>query len=232
MGSPAGGGGGNNNNKNQPSTNQRVQNQLGKVGGNVNYNEAAAIAAKLGVSIDRVLNNTAKTGQNVKLGAAAVNAGYTGENTKVANDIYYKPQYQQAYYDQQISDLTNQLANPDGAFDWDAWTNEMNTRQQAVWDSMDQMNAEFMQQQSDFLAQQQASLASQGGQPAGPNRGSVFGGSGSPDPAAVKRKKKVNKTAGTTNPGLSTGGGSNNGLSIGGGGGNGQGLGLALGRNK
>lgn len=223
----------NNNNKNNSgggsSTNQQIQKALSNAGNTVSYKEASSVAAKLGVSVDRVYNQTAKTGQAAKAGSAAANAGYTpGSNLKVANPItsgYTTQAYnnfkaqQDAYYASQ----NNPNAGGDGyvepEFDWDAWNMQMMEQQAAVWASMDAMNAQFLQQQEAWQ-QQQAESQKQNGFTF-QNRSNFGSMGGAQDQAKVKRKKKRSTTAAGSGTKLSIGGsgGSGNGVSMGGAGG-------------
>lgn len=94
------------------------------------------------------------------------------------------------------------------SFDANAYNQRLVEQQAAVWASMDAMNSQFLQQQQDWLNQQQALR-----QPL-VQGGSV--GTGSPDQASVKRKKpnKRSQASSTTNSSLGIGGGS--GVSLGG----------------
>lgn len=249
--------GGNNNNKptGQPAltnagtnpmgapagTNRSIQQSLGSAGNSVNYREAAAIAQKYGVSIDRVFNQTAKTGQGAKLGAAAYTAGYQpGANAKVTPDktgSYYQAQItgelanQQAAFDAGMAELQSQYQGGQAGgeqlgFDWEGWNAQMMAQQAAIWESMDAMNSEFLSQQQQYLQQQSASSGGGGGR-------STFSGAGAQDKAAVKRKKQQKGQSGTaTNTGVnasaSNSGAAGSGLSMGGSNGNG----LAIGKNK
>lgn len=230
----------NNDNKGN-STNRQIQQSLSTAGRNVNYKEASAVAAKTGVSVDRVYSQTARTGQGAVAGGAAANAGYIPGGGKVAPRIL--PGYitqsaanSRAAYDKYVADQEAAAAakangglNPDGTeyvapeFDWQAWNAQMMAQQAAVWESMDAMNSEFLTQQQAWLEQQRSAPMIKGqGQ---------FGGSGnSADPAAVKRKKRTKSNSGIkTNTGLSTGsagGAAGSGLSLGGAnGGNGLSIG-------
>lgn len=98
-------------------------------------------------------------------------------------------------------------------FDWAAWNDQMMAQQQAVWASMDAMNAEFLAQQEALRAKNLES-----------SKSTISGYSSSQaDSASVKRKKRTKKTGSTvntedTNKTLSLGGsntGASNGLSIG-----------------
>lgn len=201
------------------SRNNKIQKALSSAGNTVSYKEAAKVAAKVGVSVDRVYNQTAKTGQGAKAGAAAANAGYTpGENLKVNNPIA------PTYITQATSNYNRDLAaaqeqdnaagtvNGDGTtvpeFDWAAWNTEMASQQAAIWSSMDAMNSEFMRQQQEWMTQQkQAPIRSGGG----------AGGFGGADQAQVKRKKKKKTVAsGSTNTGLGIGNSGSGGVSLGG----------------
>lgn len=202
-------------------TNQKIQSQLKGAGSTVSYKEASKVATNLGVSVDRVYNQTAKTGQSAKAGAAAANAGYVpSSQLKVQNPIsstYIQQSarnaqtgYEQQQQQQQLPVEGGELgAAPE--FDWKAWNAQMMAQQAAIWESMDAMNSEFMRQQQAYLEQQ------------GQKRvGGISGGSGgSADPATVRRKKKTNtQSASKTNTGLSTGsagGAGGSGLSLGGG---------------
>lgn len=215
----------NKNNNNKPSTNQQIQKQLSSAGNTVSYKEAAAVAAKVGVSVDRVYNQTAKTGQDIKAGAAAANAGYTPTSQlKVGNPITssYVTQYaanQQTRFNEALAAAQASGTNPDGSsaaeptFDWDAWNAQMMEQQAALWASMDAMNAQFLQQQQAWMESQKA--AQQQFTYRGPN---FFGSLGSTsDQAQVKRQKARKRSASTTNPALSIGsGGSGSGVSLGG----------------
>jgi hypothetical protein len=68
--------------------NERIKKRLASVGRTVSYREAEEIAKELGVTVDRVYNQTAATGQAAKAGAAAANAGYAPTSQlKVSNPI-------------------------------------------------------------------------------------------------------------------------------------------------
>lgn len=209
-----------------PSTNSSIRSSLSNAGGTVSYKEANKVATNLGVSVDRVYNQTAKTGQTAKAGAAAANAGYVpSSQLKVGNPITasYVQQYAanaQAGYQQQQQQNTGEFVQgtlPE--FDWEAWNAQMMAQQAAIWESMDRMNSEFMRQQQAYLEQQ------------GQRRVGSFsgGGAGSADLATVRRKKKTNTQSNTkTNTGLSTpsaGGAGGSGLSLGGSSSNGLGIG-------
>ena len=204
------------------SSNKQIQNALSSAGNTVSYKEATAVAANLGVSVDRVYNQTAKTGQGAKAGAAAANAGYTpGENLKVNNPIA------PTYITQATSNYNRDLAaaqeqdnaagtlNGDGTtvpeFDWAAWNTEMASQQAAIWSSMDAMNSEFMRQQQEWMTQQKQTPT------ATARSGGGVGGFGGADQAQVKRKKKKKTVAsGSTNTGLSIGNSGGSGVSLGG----------------
>ena len=214
-------GGGNN-------TNRKIQKSLGSAGKSVSYKEAAKVAAKHNVSVDRVYNQTAKTGQGAKAGAAAANAGYTpSAQLKVNNPIApsYISQatsnYQRDYAAAQEQSNAAGTVNDDGTvapeFDWEAWNNEMASQQAAVWASMDAMNSEFMRQQEEWMAQQQQQQEKLGPWIKGQRQ--VINGLNNADQAQVKRKKKKKKTvaSGSTNTGLSIGNtGTGGGVSLGG----------------
>ena len=204
------------------SRNNKIQKALSSAGNTVSYKEAAKVAAKVGVSVDRVYNQTAKTGQGVKAGAAAANAGYTpGADLKVNNPITPKYISQAAgNYNRDLADATAQsqaagTVNGDGTvapeFDWESWNNEMASQQAAIWASMDAMNSEFMRQQQEWMAQQQQT-------PTTTTRpGGGVGGFGGADQAQVKRKKKKKTAAsGSTNTGLGIGNSGSGGVSLGG----------------
>lgn len=203
-----------------------IRKALRNVGRNLGYKEAAKIAEKKGVSVDRVYNTASKAGVSSSVGAAAANAGYTPPS-----GTSYKPGYVTALGNQASSQSAAEsaAANWDGTgeqpvvpeFDWEAWNSQMMAQQAAVWESMDAMNSEFLRQQQAYLEQQNSK----------PRMGTVFGGGsgGNSDPAAVRRKKRSKGKAGIkTNTGLSTGsagGAGGSGLSLGGGGGNGLSIG-------
>ena len=172
------------------STNKKIQNQLKKAGAGVNYKEASAVATKLGVSVDRVYNQTAKTGQSTKAGAAAANAGYVPTSQLKVSSPITASYAQQAAANAQAQ-VAAASAAPAGAgsqapaapeFDWNAWNAQMMAQQAAIWESMDAMNAEFMQRQQDWLSQMDKTPQTQ-------TRNSIFGGSLPADKATVKRKK-------------------------------------------
>ena len=205
-------------------TNKKIQNNLRSAGKQVSYKEAAAVAEKLGVSVDRVYNQTAKTGQNAKAGAAAANAGYTpSDQLKVKNPIttgyigQATANYQQDFAAAQAQSQAAGTVNDDGTvvpeFDWEAWNTEMASQQAAIWASMDAMNSEFMRQQQEWMAQQQQQTPT-----ATARSGGVIGGFGGADQAQVKRKKKQKKTvaSGSTNTGLGIGNSGSGGVSLGG----------------
>ena len=207
-------------------TNQKIQSQIKGAGSTVSYKEANKVATNLGVSVDRVYNQTAKTGQTAKAGAAAANAGYVpSSQLKVQNPIsstyiQQSAKNAQAGYEQQQQQqqLGGELG-PAPEFDWEAWNAQMMAQQAAIWESMDAMNSEFLRQQQAYLEQQ------------GQRRVGSFsgGGAGSADLATVRRKKKTNTQSNTkTNTGLSTpsaGGAGGSGLSLGGSSSNGLGIG-------
>lgn len=203
------------------NTNKQIQNSLSSAGNTVSYKEAAAVAANLGVGVDRVYNQTANTGQGAKAGAAAANAGYTpGANLKVNNPIA------PTYITQATSNYNRDLAaaqaqsqaagtvNDDGTtvpeFDWEAWNNEMASQQAAIWSSMDAMNSEFMRQQQEWMAQQKQVPTTT------TRSGGGVGGFGGADQAQVKRKKKKAVASGSTNTGLGIGNSGGGGVSLGG----------------
>ena len=190
-------------------TNKKIQNALSSAGKTVSYKEAAKVAAKLGVSVDRVYNQTAKTGQVAKAGAAAANAGYTpGENLKVNNPGDFAAAQAQS----QAAGTVNDDGTVAPEFDWEAWNNEMASQQAAIWASMDAMNSEFMRQQQEWMAQQQQIPT------AATRSGGGTGGFGGADPSQVKRKKTTKKTvaSGSTNTGLGIGNSGGGGVSLGG----------------
>lgn len=219
------------------TTNQKIQNQISSAGKNVSYKEASAVAQKLGVTVDRVYNQTAKTGQGAVAGAAAANAGYVPtDQLKVSNPV--SPGYISAAVKNATATSpggftlnsgnespgnspgligSNPGVQPSNAapvpqFDWDAWNAQMSQQQAAIWASMDAMNAQFLQQQ-------QAWMESQKSQQQVPARGvNTFGSLGSSsDKAQVKRQKAKKRSASTTNPVLGIGsGGAGSGVSLGG----------------
>ena len=219
------------NNNNNRSTNQRIQNQISSAGRTVDYKEASAVAQKLGVSVDRVYNQTAKTGQNVRAGAAAANAGYVPTSQlKVGSPIAATYVTQSAANAKAKLEEANAAAaaagasNGDGTqavpqFDWEAWNAQMMSQQAAIWESMDAMNAEFMRKQEDWFNQREMQAGSQ-------SRGSAINSGMPADKAAVKRKKRTTSTASAT--GLNTSQ-SGNALSLGGGASAGAG-GLSIGK--
>lgn len=206
------------------TTNQKIQNQISSAGQNVNYKEASAVAQKLGVTVDRVYNQTAKTGQGAVAGAAAANAGYVPTSQlKVSNPIsggYINQTLQnnQTKLDElkaAAGDQTNPPPNDSTVptFDWDAWNAQMSQQQAAIWASMDAMNAQFLQQQQAWMESQKA--AQQQVAARGTNSFSSLGSSS--DQAQVKRQKAKKRSASTTNPALGIGsGGSGSGVSLGG----------------
>lgn len=197
------------------ATNQAIQRQLGSVGQGVNYMEASAIAQKLGVSVDRVYNQTAKTGQNAIAGGAAANAGYIPTSQlKVSSPITAGYAQQAAANAQAQLAAANAAPAGDGSqapvvpeFDWNAWNAQMMAQQAAIWESMDAMNAEFMQRQQDWLSQMDKTPQTQ-------VRNSILGGSLPADKAAIKRQKRTRQSS-TTKTGLNTSPASG-GLSLGG----------------
>jgi hypothetical protein len=223
----------NNNSNNNRSANQKIQNQISSAGRTVDYKEASAVAQKLGVSVDRVYNQTAKTGQTARAGAAAANAGYIPTSQlKVGSPIVSTYAQQAATNAQTKIDQANAAAaaatagaaNGDGSqvvpqFDWQAWNAQMMSQQAAIWESMDAMNAEFMRKQEDYFAQRDALATTQG------NRSTIMTGGVPADKAAVKRKKRTTSTAGAT--GLNT---SSTGNTLSLGGGASAGGGLAIGK--
>lgn len=220
------------------TTNQKIQKQISSAGNTVSYKEAAAVAQKLGVSVDRVYNQTAATGQAAKAGSAAANAGYVPTSQlKVSNPI------SSGYISAAVGNATSTSvggfslnggnespgnspgligsnpgvqptdAQPVPGFDWDAWNAQMAQQQAAIWASMDAMNAQFLQQQQAWMESQKAA------QQQVPVRGQNFLGSlgSTSDQAQVKRQKAKKRSASTTNPALGIGsGGSGSGLSLGG----------------
>ena len=222
---------------NNRSTNQRIQNQISSAGRTVDYKEASAVAQKLGVSVDRVYNQTANTGQVARAGAAAANAGYIPTSQlKVGSPIVSTYAQQAATNAQTKIDEANAAAaaaaaaaggaggGGDGSqvvpqFDWQAWNAQMMSQQAAIWESMDAMNAEFMRKQEDYFAQRDALATTQG------NRSTIMTGGVPADKAAVKRKKRTTSTAGAT--GLNT---SSTGNTLSLGGGASAGGGLAIGK--
>lgn len=213
-------------------TNKRIQNQLKSAGNNVNFKEASAIANKLGVSVDRVYNQTAKTGQNAVAGAAAANAGYVPTPqlkiespvtrsyvAQVATNTAAQAQQSQpapAPNEPTQQEPAQQSAVPE--FDWQAWNAQMMAQQAAIWESMDAMNAEFIRKQEDWFAQRDA-LTAKGRNAAGQTTGLPA------DTASVRRQKRTNKSTtnatatglntSTTANSLSLGGSTAGGLSIG-----------------
>jgi hypothetical protein len=226
----------NNNNNNKPSggnggnakpLNQVIQNKISDAGRTVDYKEASAVAQKLGVSVDRVYNQTAKTGQTARAGAAAANAGYLpSSNLKVDNPIVSTYVQQAAFNAQsQVDQAAAAAAANNGAastpvpeFDWQSWNAQMMAQQAAIWESMDAMNAEFMRKQEEWMAQRQ-------GQEGMPSRNNLVNNALPSDKATVKRKKRVKSAAST---GLNTPSTSGNTLSLGGG--DGPAGGLSIGR--
>lgn len=189
------------------STNQAIQKQLASAGAGVNYMEASAIAQNLGVSVDRVYNQTAKTGQNAVAGGAAANAGYVPTSQlKVSSPITVGYVQQASANAQAQVDAANAAASPASGnntqapvvpeFDWNAWNAQMMAQQAAIWESMDAMNTEFMRKQEDWFAQRDTLAGSQG------NRSTIMTGGVPADKAAVKRKKRTTSTASAT--GLNT----------------------------
>jgi hypothetical protein len=219
------GGGGN-------STNQAIQKQLASAGSGVNYKEAASVAQKLGVSVDRVFNQTARTGQTARAGAAAANAGYVpSSQLKVNSPITARYAQQVAANAQARLDAAAAAGtsiNPDGTqdgylpeFDWEAWNAEMMAQQAAIWESMDAMNAEFMQRQQDWLAQMDRTPQTQF------RSGSAFNNLIPADKAQVKRQKRARQSS-TTRTGLNTAPSTGN-LSLGGASSNAGGLSIGKG---
>lgn len=202
------------------TTNQKIQKQISSAGKNVNYKEASAVAQKLGVTVDRVYNQTAKTGQGATAGAAAANAGYVpSQQLRIASPI------SSGYVTQSAANASAAAAaapvfpattgaeQPVLEFDWDAWNAQMAQQQAAIWASMDAMNAQFLQQQQAWMESQKAA------QQQVPVRGQNFLGSlgSTSDQAQVKRQKAKKRSASTTNPALGIGsGGSGSGVSLGG----------------
>lgn len=199
------------------------------VGKNVSLKEAQAISQKTGKSVEKIFEKAQNQGYTTKLGRYAGATGYVPQQSGVTlNNSYMQgaAQYQQqqmaaaqqAGQAQQAWSAGGGEASgqPMPEFDWAAWNQQMMAQQQAVWASMDAMNAEFLAQQEqvrglDPQQQQQA-------------RSSASGyGSAQADAASVKRKKRTKKvngvtTTGATNKTLSLGGsnpGASNGLSIG-----------------
>lgn len=200
----------------------KEQNNLFKnVGKNVSLKEAEAISQRTGKSVENIFQKAQDQGYTTKLGRYAGATGYVPQQAGVTlNDSYMEgaAQFQQrqlaaaqqAGAAQQAWDPNSGTAMPE--FDWAAWNEQMMAQQQAVWSSLDAMNAEFLAQQEQLrgLNPQQ--------------RGAISGYTSSQaDPAAVKRKKRAKKTGSTVNTGatnktLSLGGsnpGASNGLSIG-----------------
>jgi hypothetical protein len=195
-------------------TNKKIQNQLSKAGKNVNYREASAIAEKLGVTTDRVYNQTQKTGQAAVAGSYAANAGYVpSEQLKVQSPITqdyvqtvsdnmskptgptYNGQPLQDGVTYQLNDAGDQIVGVvgigDGAtasFDWNAWNSRMAQQQAAIWEAMDAMNSQFLQQQQSWRDSQQT----QGNPQRQPLSAITSGSDGgrSSDPAQVKRQRK------------------------------------------
>lgn len=196
-------------------TNKKIQNQLKSAGAGVNYKEASAVAAKLGVSVDRVYNQTAKTGQKAIAGGAAANAGYVPTSQlKVSSPLTAGYVRQAADNAQAQVDAVNAAPTDNGTqapaapeFDWNAWNAQMMAQQAAIWESMDAMNAEFMQRQQDWLSQMDKTPQTQ-------PRNSIFGGSLPADKASVKRQKRTRQSS-TTKTGLNASPASG-GLSLGG----------------
>jgi hypothetical protein len=218
-------------NNNAKSTNERIQNQISSAGRTVDYKEASAVAQKLGVSVDRVYNQTAKTGQTARAGAAAANAGYLPSSQLKVGSPLVSTYAQQASINAQAQiDQANAAAAAAAGgggggygsqaipqFDWEAWNAQMMSQQAAIWESMDAMNAEFMTKQQEWLAQQSAIGGQQG-------RANAMASGVPADKATVKRKKRTAAATGlntsSSNTSLSLGGGSaggGGGLSIGGG---------------
>lgn len=180
------------------STNQKIQSQLSTAGKSVSYKEAAAVSQKLGVSVDRVYNQTAATGQTAKAGAAAANAGYVPtQQLKVSNPITSRYVAQSAANAYAAGSAANPSTDGQGyapEFDWQAWNDQMAQQQAAIWASMDAMNAQFMQQQQQWLSQQQELQK----QPQGSRSFAGITTTSSADRAQVKRQKKSRTTSNTS----------------------------------
>lgn len=203
------------NNKGGGNTvNQQIQKQISRLGDNLNYREASAVAERLGVSVDRVYNQTQRTGQSAVAGTFAANAGYAPTTQlKVRSPITSD------YVRQVATNAAASGAQPEGSpndsaqqstpqFDWQAWNSQMMAQQAAIWESMDQMNSEFLRKQEEYFAQKDTQnqqfrgLNVSGGLPA--------------DKAAVRRKKRTTATSSSaTSTGLNTST-SGNALSLGG----------------
>jgi hypothetical protein len=190
---------------------------LNKAGNNVNYKEAAKIANKTGVSVDRVYSKAQNRGQSTSAGATAANAGYTP-----GAGVTVRPGYVSQSAANAASALEQARAGGGGGpfdggggqptFDWDAWNLQMMEQQAAVWASMDAMNAQFLQQQEEWRASQETQYG-----PWIKGQRQVINGLNNSDPVQVKRKKR--KKASTTAAGtkLSIGGNSSaGGISTGG----------------
>lgn len=210
--------------------NQQIQNQLSSAGSNVNYREASALAGKLGVTVDRVYNQTAKTGQNAVAGSFAANANYIpSAQLKVSSPLTPDYAAQAAVNAKAQLDASRNPgdanADPNAAvpqFDWDAWNAQMMAQQAAIWESMDAMNSDFMRKQQDWFTQREQMT----GAPA--TRGNTISSSLPADKASVKRKKRT--TATSTNAaatGLNT---SSSGSSVSLGGGQANSGGLSIGK--
>lgn len=213
------------------TTNQKIQQAISGSGNNLNYREASSVAQTLGVSVDRVYNQTAKTGQNAVAGSFAANANYIPSNQlKVASPLTPDYAAQAAVNAKAQLDAARTPADPNAdpnavipQFDWDAWNAQMMAQQAAIWESMDAMNSEFMRKQQDWFAQREQLTGTQ------VSRGSAITSSLPGDKASVKRKKRT--TATSTNAaanGLNTSS-SGNSVSLGGGQTNSGGLSIGKG---
>lgn len=213
------------------TTNQKIQQAISGAGNNLNYREATAVAQNLGVTVDRVYNQTAKTGQNAVAGSFAANANYIpSSQLKVASPLTADYASQAAINAKAQLDAARNPGDANGdpnaspvpQFDWNAWNAEMIAQQAAIWESMDAMNSEFMRKQQDWFAQREQLTGMQA------SRGSTLASSLPTDKAAVKRKKRT--TATSTNAaanGLNT---SSSGSSVSLGGGQVNGGGLSIGK--